>query len=95
MFSEGRRYRGDFLTLITTEGTGLVGIATSRKLGEKPPRNYQKRRVKAALQSLATNPQQDWVIVIGIKAKDADFATLSADMANLVKRVWDDASASS
>ncbi len=95
MFNEGRRYRGDFLTLITHEGTGLVGIATSRKLGEKPPRNYQKRRVKAILQSLSTNPHQDWVVVIGIKAKDADFATLSADLAKLVLKVWDDASASS
>jgi hypothetical protein len=33
--------------------------------------------------------------MIGIKAKDADFATLSADLAKLVVKVWDDASASS
>ena len=80
-----------------------MGIATSRKLGTKPRRNYQKRRIVEILRSLNLTDArdrltQDLVVVVGVKAENANFATLHGDLTKLVEEAnatWAKESASS
>ena len=66
-------------------GNGLVGIATSKKLGAKPQRNRQKRRVYAMLQTQANLlDTQDIVLVASVKCKKVDLETLYADFTHLM-----------
>ena len=86
IYNQGRRFRGDFLTLIVSPGKGLVGIATSKKLGAKPQRNRQKRRIHAMLQTQANLLNtQDIVLVVSVKCQEVDHATLSSDFTQLME----------
>ena len=85
VYQTGRRFRGDFVTLIRSDGTGFVGIATSKKIGDKPERNFQKRRVKSILQSFQRTSAHDLIFVASIKAKGIKFETLRADLTQLIQ----------
>jgi ribonuclease P protein component len=75
-------------------GQGFVGVATSKKLGGKPARNLQKRRVKEILQG-SHNPSVDLVVVISERAKSASFEQLRADIQSQLERIsWESANAS-
>ena len=65
-------------------GNGLVGIATSKKLGSKPQRNKQKRRIHAMLQSEALSKTQDFVLVASFKCLKTDYATLNSELTQLM-----------
>lgn len=87
IFAEGARHGGPSLRLVVLPGTGLVGVATAKKLGGKPPRNRQKRRVKEAFR-LAGGPlpDTDVVIVAGERAARRTFEELVAECADLRAR---------
>jgi len=85
VYQTGRRFRGDFVTLIQSDGTGFIGIATSKKIGDKPERNFQKRRVKSILQSFQRTSAHDLIFVASIKTKGIKFETLRADLTQLIQ----------
>ncbi|MBI1331865.1 MAG: ribonuclease P protein component [Armatimonadetes bacterium] len=97
IYNQGRRFRGDFLTLIVTPGQGLVGIATSKKLGAKPQRNRQKRRIRAMISTQMQPTTQDWVLVVGMKCLRTEYATLRIELTHLIGEAnsWVGGSASS
>jgi ribonuclease P protein component len=66
-------------------GTGLVGIATSKKIGGKPQRNHVKRRIRAAV---ALNPEPpdkrfDFVLVVSPSAANAPFVRIQEEVRRL------------
>jgi ribonuclease P protein component len=65
-------------------GTGLVGIATSRKIGTAPRRNRTKRRFREAirLQTL-THQGLDYVLIVKQDAATAPFERILIDVAAL------------
>jgi ribonuclease P protein component len=87
IYNEGRRFRGDFLTLICLPGSGLIGIATSKKIGSKPRRNLEKRRVRALVQENPLFPHLDRVVVASVKSQQTDYATLREDLAKINKEL--------
>lgn len=84
IYQSGRRVKGDFFTLIICEGSGFVGIATSKKIGEKPARNYEKRRIRSILQNFCRTKTCDLIVVANAKVKDAEFATLCSELTQLI-----------
>jgi ribonuclease P protein component len=65
----------------------LIGVATSKKLGEKPQRNRQKRRIKAALAFSSKIESMDIVIVASGKTNQAEFATLQQECAQKIGEI--------
>ncbi|RYG48875.1 ribonuclease P protein component [bacterium] len=84
MFNEGTRGRGDWVRAAVLPGTGLLGIATSRKIGSKPRRNRAKRRVKEAARLNGKLPQWDLVLVVSQDAVDVPFPALRGDVERAV-----------
>jgi ribonuclease P protein component len=85
IYQSGIRFRSKSLTLIKIEGNGLIGIATSKKIGDKPDRNYQKRRVKSILQTYRRTSTYDLIFVASVKTKDLKYETLRSDLAQLIR----------
>jgi len=61
--------------VIALPGTGLIGIATSKKIGTKPQRNRAKRRFREAIrqQPQILNPRLDIVVVVTEAGSGATF----------------------
>lgn len=66
-------------------GTGLVGIATSKKIGGKPQRNHAKRRIRAAVQLNPEPPDArfDFVLVVSPGAVNAPFGRIQEEVRRL------------
>lgn len=89
IFTEGKRVSGDFLKVIAIQGSGLIGIATSRALGNRPKRNRIRRQIQAALrlESSLTSSELDIVIQAGKKTSEHSFDTIRSEMATLLERM--------
>jgi ribonuclease P protein component len=73
-------------------GQGLLGIATSKKIGVTPKRNKVKRRFREAvrLQSLVA-PNLDYVLIVKQDAANAPFERIQIEVRTLfdeAKRRW-------
>ena len=93
IFGEGRRVAGSLARLTTLPGTGLVGVATAKKIGGKPDRNRAKRRFKEAirLQSEMLDPRLDYVFVVLAKEAEPPFMKVHEEVAVLIdqaKQRW-------
>jgi len=66
-------------------GTGLVGIATSKKLGGKPQRNHVKRQIREIIRPFVgtSNPEWDFIVLVSERASNASFAEIEADIRQL------------
>lgn len=66
IFATGSRASGERLRVYALPGSGLLGIATARAIGEKPQRNRQRRRIRESIRllDLCTN---SWDIIIFAK----------------------------
>ncbi|MBI5707574.1 MAG: ribonuclease P protein component [Armatimonadetes bacterium] len=88
VFQEGLRVQGTFCRLSGLKGTGLLGIATPKKLGSSPRRNRLKRRLKEAVRlSGATREGLDIVIIGVAAALDAPFKELQDDLAEAFRKL--------
>ena len=79
-------------------GTGLFGIATAKAIGCHAWRNRQKRRIRAASQSLTGRENFDLVISVKAKAREAKFQDIQAEIEKLtdhLKTRWESESACS
>jgi len=71
------REAGRLLRLISLPGEGLVGIATSKKIGGKPPRNRAKRRVREAIRTSGGPIRNlDLVVIVNPSGAAAPFEAL-------------------
>ncbi|RYG26615.1 ribonuclease P protein component [bacterium] len=100
IFSDGRRASGPIARIACLPGTGLIGFATSRKLGGKPQRNRQRRRFKAALQDCAEllHPAMDYVVILGPSCAEAPWRRITEEARDLIVRAnarWAEESESS
>ena len=68
--------------IIAYPGTGLVGIAISKKIGSKPRRNRLKRRFRAVIDSNAENLdlRLDYVVVVNAEAAEASFDAIEREI---------------
>ena len=71
--------------LIFLPGAGLIGIATSKKIGGKPARNTQKRRFREILRQHPAwlNPNVDSVVVLSERVAARSFEELTAEAEQL------------
>ena len=89
IFAKGRRHSGPTLRLVVlSPGTGLFGVATSKKLGEKPPRNRQKRRVREAFRLGGGLPATvDGVVIASERVATVPFSALLDEARELLGRL--------
>lgn len=68
--------------IIAYPGSGLVGIAISKKIGSKPNRNRLKRRYRAAIDSNSEflDLRLDYVVVVNAEAAEASFEKIDAEV---------------
>lgn len=65
-------------------GTGLLGIGTSKKIGNKPRRNRTKRRFREAVRlSELVDPRLDYVLIVGPRGDTAPFARIREEVVDL------------
>jgi ribonuclease P protein component len=84
VFTEGKRASGPLARLISLPGTGLLGIATSKKIGSKPPRNRAKRRFREAIRTQnLVDSALDYVLVVQTSGADAPFERIQEEMRRL------------
>jgi ribonuclease P protein component len=100
IYRQGQNIRGKTATLIQLPGTGLIGIATSRKIGSRPRRNHAKRRLREAifLQRSRLDPAMDYVFVIGSSNLALSWPDLTRELTVLIEegaKRWAEGSASS
>lgn len=70
-------------------GSGLIGIATTKKIGSRPRRNFARRRV---IEGLRTNVEcltagLDYVVVIFESSIRASFTELCDELFKLIHEV--------
>jgi ribonuclease P protein component len=86
IFAEGRRVRGSLATVVALPGTGLVGIATAKKIGSKPERNRAKRRIREAIRLETHSPDLrfDFVIIVSVQGAAAPFVRIQEEIRTLL-----------
>jgi ribonuclease P protein component len=73
--------------LTALPGDGLLGIATSKKIGNKPQRNRAKRRFREVLRELRSelHPQLDYVVVALPSSTEALLPEINDDVRSLIE----------
>ena len=85
IFTEGKRAAGRHCRLTALPGTGLIGIATSKKIGNTPQRNKAKRRFREVLRKVAeAAPTMDYIVVVLPSERGAGLDEIEADVRKLV-----------
>lgn len=87
IFKEGKRAAGSYCRMTALPGSGLVGIATSKKIGTTPQRNRAKRRLREALRAneAVLNPHLDFVALAMPESVGASLEALIADTGRLLR----------
>ena len=81
MFREGKREGGETCRLMALSGTGLVGFATSKKIGNTPQRNRAKRRARESWRSLEHRASNlDYVVLVTPLGATAPLDTLRQEL---------------
>jgi ribonuclease P protein component len=79
---------GELIRISAAPGSGFIGFATAKKLGNRPQRNLQKRRVSEAVRIM--NPGRDlrldYVVIVTPLAKNATFARMQEEVRTLFDR---------
>ena len=86
--------------MISEQGTGLLGFATSRKIGSQPRRNLAKRIFREAynLNRGSDTPLLDLVVVIQPSSQEASFVQIKEELRVLMEKTvlrWEKRSESS
>jgi ribonuclease P protein component len=96
LYSTGQRANGDTYRIHALPGSGLVGIATQRKIGNTPRRNRQRRRTREALVGIETGGL-DIAVTVKPEAREQSIDELREELRRLVaelRKRWADGSAS-
>lgn len=100
IFQSGFRVQGPLYRAIVKPGHGLIGIATSKKIGTRPKRNRERRRLQSALRLHHTllKPNLDLVFIVSPAASSAAWNRIETEVRELLERIeqrWVEESASS
>lgn len=89
IFRDGKRVSGVYCRISAIPGKGLIGWATSKKIGCTPRRNKVKRRFRDALRSqdLCIECNLDYVVVISSTGANASYEEAGAELRALFERV--------
>jgi ribonuclease P protein component len=92
IYQEGKRVSGELCRLMALPGTGKIGFATPRAVGNVPRRNKLKRRFKAAVlemerQGCCDLGNLDMIFAISAKADRAPFQNIQQDLESAVRRM--------
>jgi ribonuclease P protein component len=75
VFSSGRKHSLPQVHLFRSSGTGKIGIATSRKIGNRPQRNRQRRIALEIVRKLGgVPPNLDVVLLLQQSFAQGDFS---------------------
>ena len=79
---------GSLAKLIALPGTGLLGIATAKKIGGKPDRNRAKRRFREAIRIQAglVDPRLDFILIVNPDGANAVFERIQEEVRTLFGR---------
>lgn len=88
---------GEYARIASLPGTGLIGLATSKKIGSHPARNRVKRRWREALQANRDRqrPDLDLIVIAASKSAEATLPQLLAAAAAMLDKTnarWANAS---
>jgi ribonuclease P protein component len=88
------------LRVCSLPGTGLIGIATSKKIGDRPDRNRARRRAQAAIRTRpeARDERLDYVLIVSPDAANAPFERIGEEVGTVFRKAvekWADALGSS
>lgn len=89
VYRRGRSFSGGLLalrSLQTDRMVSRVGFAVGKRLGKAVVRNRVKRRLRAAINSLALVPGWDIVITARQPAATQDYAALHGALTGLLRR---------
>jgi len=68
-------------------GTGLLGVATAKKIGDRPARNRAKRRFREAARTQGLlDPKFDFILIVNGKGADATFERIQEEVRGLFAR---------
>lgn len=75
--------------MTASRGTGLIGIATAKKIGNAPQRNRAKRRFREVLRSLpeCLDSRLDYVVVVLAASTDAKLDQIRTQLADLAREL--------
>jgi ribonuclease P protein component len=68
-------------------GSGLIGFATPKAVGNTPRRNRLKRRFRAAVRECGPLETLDVIVAIAAAADRADYDAIKADVADGLKKI--------
>lgn len=89
VYDRGERFRVRLMTVIVlpTEGpVSRLGIAATRKLGDAVTRNRAKRLIREVFRRADVPPALDIVVIPRPDLLDADYRTLEAEFAYVLRR---------
>jgi ribonuclease P protein component len=74
--------------LAALPGTGLLGIATTKKIGGKPDRNRAKRRFREAVRTQPdlADPRLDFILIVNTDGAQAPFERIREEVRSLFLR---------
>lgn len=85
IYDQGIRVSGRLCRALGDRGTGKLGFATAKAIGNKPRRNRARRRFRAAFdRDLRILEGLDVVIQISAAGADAPFEEIVADLRNVL-----------
>ena len=89
IFSLGKKAKGDVARIIAYPGTGLIGIAVSKKIGSHPRRNKLKRRFRDAIFHRRDLPSRefDFVVIVNAVAASVTFERIEEDGRTLFDKI--------
>lgn len=89
IFSVGKKLKGELSRVIAYPGSGLLGIAVSKKIGSKPRKNRVKRRFRDAIAGARDllDCRLDYIVVVNAEAAGATFTSIDKDVRALLARV--------
>lgn len=73
---------GPLARVIALPGTGLLGVTTAKKIGNRPQRNRAKRRFREAILTQAdlADPRLDFVVIVGLDGAQASFDRIQKEV---------------
>jgi len=89
IFTLGIRVKGECSRIIAYPGSGLVGIAVSKKVGSRPRRNKLKRRFRDAIlcRRNQIDRRLDYVLIVNAEAAESPFDRVEEEVRMLFARI--------
>jgi ribonuclease P protein component len=88
IFETGRRVQGKLCRISSLPGEGKVGIATAKKIGNRPQRHAVRRRIQAALREIDFRPNRplDLIVIATTAAAGVGTREIAEELTGLLRK---------